>query len=110
MVCSVPLEFAPWPGALCSGVSEGTFTPPWLLLMAGRVRNGLDTLFVIRDARQNYNALSLFAAEINRDCAETVNGTRYRYEAYCEENNLSCPETDMIKTVEKMFACVRYSP
>ena len=80
-----------------------------LVQMAGRVRNGLDTLFVIRDARQNYNALSLFAAEINRDCAETVNGTRYRYEAYCEENNLSCPETDMIKTVEKMFACVRYS-
>lgn len=80
-----------------------------LIQMAGRVRSGLDTLFVIRDARQNYTALSLFAAEINRDCAETVNGTRYRYEDYCEENGLSCCEDDLIKTVEKMFSCVRYS-
>lgn len=80
-----------------------------LIQMAGRVRNGLDTLFVIRDARQNYNALSLFAAEINRDCAETVNGTRYRYEEYCEENRLDYCEDDLIRTVEKMFSCVRYS-
>ena len=80
-----------------------------LIQMAGRVRSGLDTLFVIRDARQNYTALSLFAAEINRDCAETVNGTRYRYEDYCEENGLECCENDLIKTVEKMFSCIRYS-
>ena len=40
-----------------------------LTQMAGRIRNGLDTLYVIRDAKQNYNALSHFAAEINRDCA-----------------------------------------
>ena len=32
MVCSVPLEFAPWPGSLCSGVSDGTSTSPWLLM------------------------------------------------------------------------------
>ena len=80
-----------------------------LIQMAGRVRNGLDTLFVIRDARQNYNALSLFAAEINRDCAETVNGTRFRYEEYCEENGLDYCEDGLIRTVEKMFSCVRYS-
>ena len=80
-----------------------------LIQMAGRVRSRLDTLFVIRDARQNYTALSLFAAEINRDCAETVNGTRYRYEDYCEENGLACREDDLIRTVEKMFSCVRYN-
>lgn len=80
-----------------------------LTQMAGRIRNGLDTLYVIRDAKQNYNALSHFAAEINRDCAETVNKTLCRYEEYCEENGLTYSEEDLIATVEKMFSCVRYS-
>ena len=80
-----------------------------LIQMAGRVRSGLDSLFIIRDARQNYTALSLFTAEINRDCTETVNRTRCRYEAYCEENGLTCSEDDLVKTVEKMFECIRYS-
>lgn len=39
-----------------------------LIQMAGRVRNGLNTLYVIYDARQNYDSFSRFDAEVNREC------------------------------------------
>lgn len=55
-----------------------------LVQMAGRVRNGLRTLYIIRDAAQTCDYLSNFTADINRNCVEAVNQTYQNYlNNYC---------------------------
>ncbi len=80
-----------------------------LIQMAGRVRKGLNDLFVIKDVRPNHSALSLFEAEINRNCAETVSNTYNDYKSMCEERHISYTEKSLITTVERIFPAVRFN-
>ena len=57
-----------------------------LIQMAGRVRKGLNTLYVIYDAQQNYDSFSRFDAEVNRECVAGVNEA---YSKYIAENTVT---------------------
>lgn len=84
-----------------------------LVQMAGRVRNGLHTLYIIRNAAQTCDHLSHFSADINRNCVETINRTYRDYLSnFCVSNSTErtfSTERQLITTVEKMFVCIRYS-
>lgn len=84
-----------------------------LVQMAGRVRNGLRTLYIIRDAAQTCDYLSNFTADINRNCVEAVNQTYQDYlNNYCNRNSTERAfsiEDRLIGSVEKMFSCICYS-
>ena len=81
-----------------------------LIQMAGRVRNGLNTLYVIYDARQNYDSFSRFDAEVNRECVAGVNEAYSKYITERRKHGDAVDTEQLIKRVENMFRCIRFNP
>ena len=81
-----------------------------LVQMAGRVRKGLNKLYVIYDAKQNYDSFSLFDAEINRECVSAVNDAYSKYVAKRRKHGNTVNTVSLIKRVENMFRCIRFNP
>lgn len=81
-----------------------------LVQMAGRVRKGLNKLYVIYDAKQNYDSFSRFDAEINRECVTAVNDAYSKYVAERRKHGDTVDTAQLIKRVENMFRCIRFNP
>lgn len=81
-----------------------------LIQMAGRVRKGLNTLYVIYDAQQNYDSFSRFDAEVNRECVAGVNEAYSKYIAERRKHGDTVDTAQLIKRVENMFRCIRFNP
>ena len=71
-----------------------------LIQMAGRVRNGLDYLFVIYDAPEHPPVVSMEEMDIDRKCLPDVR-------KYWEESVLDNPK-EIIQMIEDKFPCIRY--
>ena len=81
-----------------------------LVQMAGRVRKGLNKLYVIYDAKQNYDSFSRFDAEINIECVAGVNEAYSKYIAERRKHGDTVDTAQLIKRVENMFRCIRFNP
>ena len=81
-----------------------------LIQMAGRVRKGLNTLYVICDAQQNYDSFSRFDAEVNRECVAGVNEAYSKYIGERRKHGDTVDTAQLIKRVENMFRCIRFNP
>ena len=71
-----------------------------LIQMAGRIRNGLDYLFVIYDAPEHQPVASMEEIEIDKNCLPVVR-------KYWKESEFDNPR-EIIQMIEEKFPCIRY--
>lgn len=81
-----------------------------LIQMAGRVRVGLDSLYIIKNAKQNHISFSIYDALINRECIDSLNVAYTKHMESYEGNDTNKEKDRFISHAENMFKCIRFNP
>ena len=81
-----------------------------LTQMAGRVRNGLDTLFVLYDAAEHPSGSNRYNERLERLCVDSANQTYNDYIRFFSERGKPFPKEEIIKTIEAKFQMILFNP
>ena len=81
-----------------------------LTQMAGRVRNGLDKLFVLYDAAEHASNSNRYNERLERLCVKSANQTYADYIQFFSDMGKPFPKEEIIKTVEAKFQMILFDP
>lgn len=81
-----------------------------LTQMAGRVRNGLDKLYILYDAAEHATNTNRYNERLEYRCVESANQTYSDYIHYFSDIYKPFPKEEIIKTIEAKFQMIRYNP
>ncbi|MCF2618123.1 hypothetical protein JQM68_13110 [Oscillibacter valericigenes] len=76
--------------------------------MAGRVRNGLDNLIIVTDAKQHSSSGDQFIFQVNKNCKNGLNNAFQSWISADTARNCLDEKKQAIAKAEKMFRYLRY--